>query len=31
MVEGVCQAIELAYKFAPELRTKLAVSSFALV
>jgi dTDP-4-amino-4,6-dideoxygalactose transaminase len=31
MVEGVCQAIELAYKFAPELRAKLAVSSFALV
>jgi dTDP-4-amino-4,6-dideoxygalactose transaminase len=31
VVEGVCQAIDLAYKFAPELRAKLAVSSLALV
>jgi dTDP-4-amino-4,6-dideoxygalactose transaminase len=31
VVEGVCQAIDLAYKFAPELRAKLAPSSLALV
>ena len=31
VVKGVCHAIDLAHKFAPEIRAKLAVSSLALV
>lgn len=30
VVDGVCQAIDLAHKFAPEIREKLALSSLAL-
>jgi dTDP-4-amino-4,6-dideoxygalactose transaminase len=29
VVEGVCQAIDLAYRFAPEIKARLAVGSFA--